>query len=290
MHINFAEQGSTLDEAMSWARACGYDGVEVRRRDLFGGLTDADYLDALCRAFDRSALESVVIGAPGVDLLQKDESSYQREMEVALDFYGQAVRRLPVVAINFLTGELRHPDPSVHLHDWHLHGSALAGEEDWTRLVRRAQSVAHRYGDLNLPVGVESHMRYVHDTLEATVRFLDQVGSPHIGATLDAGNILAMADPPSLPEMLEALAARTTIAHLKNFYRTFHGQVFMSRLRDGDVNHRQLVGGLLRAGFRGPWVIEAPGAGDRLSWAAEDLRYVLELFAQLGPSGDASGQ
>lgn len=290
MHINFAEQGSTLEEAMLWARDCGFDGIEVRRRDLFGGLPDSDYLDQLCRAFDRSGLGSVVIGAPGVDLLRKDESACMADMEAALDFYGRAARRLPVSAINFLAGELRHPDPSVHLHDWHRHGSALAGEEEWNRLLRRAKLVAPRFQELGLPVGVESHMRYVHDTLPATVRFLDEVGSPQIGVTLDAGNILAMADPPTMHEMLEAVGARTTIAHLKNFYRTFHGQVFMSRLRDGDVNHRQLVAGLLKAGFRGPWVIEAPGAGDRLSWAAEDLRYVRELLAQLGDGEAAPGE
>jgi sugar phosphate isomerase/epimerase len=123
-------------------------------------------------------------------------------------------------------------------------------------------------------------MRYLHDTLAATVRFLDAVDSPHVGVTLDAGNVLAMENSPSMDEMLAALAARTSIAHLKNFYRTFHGQVVMSRLKDGDVNNRQLLSGLLRAGFEGPFVIEAPGSGDRLAWAAEDLRYILELLEQ----------
>ena len=282
MHINFAEQGSTLEEAMRWARDCGFDGVEVRRRDLFGGLPDDRYLDLLCRAFDKSGLGAVVIGAPGVDMLKKDEAAFLKEMEAAHDFYRRAAGSLPVVAVNFLTGELRHPDPAVYVHDWHRHGSALATEEDWSRLVARAKEFVKIFAELDLPAGVESHMRFVHDTLAATVRFLDALGSSRVGVTLDAGNVLAMENPPSLEEMLAALAPRTTIAHLKNFYRTFHGQVFMSRLKDGDVNNRQLVGGLLRAGFHGPFVIEAPGSGDRLSWAGEDLRYVLELLEQTG--------
>jgi sugar phosphate isomerase/epimerase len=281
MHINFAEQGSSLEEGLRWARKCGYDGVEVRRRDLFGGLADSDYLDRLCLAFEASGLEKVIIGAPGVDLVQKDESASLRAAESAMEFYRQASGRLPVVAVNFLTGEMRHSDSSVHFHDWHLHGSALAGEEDWARIARRTKAFAEIFGELKLPAGVESHMRYLHDTLAATVRFLDAVDSPHVGATLDAGNILAMENPPTMDEMLAALASRTSIAHLKNFYRTFHGQVVMSRLKDGDVNNRQLVSGLLRAGFRGPIVIEAPGSGDRLSWAAEDLRYILELLEEV---------
>lgn len=280
MHINFAEQGSSLEEALRLARKCGYDGVEVRRRDLFGGLSDPDYLDRLCLAFDTSGLEEVIIGAPGVDLVQKDESASLRAAESAMEFYRQAARRLPVVAVNFLTGEMRHPDPSVHIHDWHLHGSALSDDEDWARIARRTKAFAEIFGELKLPAGVESHMRYVHDTLAATARFLEEVNSPHIGVTLDAGNVLAMDNPPTMEEMLAVLAGRTSIAHLKNFYRTFHGQVFMSRLKDGDVNNRQLVSGLLRAGFQGPFVIEAPGSGDRLSWAAEDLRYILELLEE----------
>jgi sugar phosphate isomerase/epimerase len=280
MHINFAEQGSSLEEGLRWARKCGYDGVEVRRRDLFGGLPDSDYLDRMCLAFDASGLEEVIIGGPGVDLVQKDEFAYQRAAESAMEFYRKAALRLPVIAVNFLTGEMRHSDPSVHIHDWHLHGSALADEADWSRITERTKAFAEVFGELRLPAGVESHMRYLHDTLAATVRFLDAVDSPHVGVTLDAGNVLAMENSPSMDEMLAALAARTSIAHLKNFYRTFHGQVVMSRLKDGDVNNRQLLSGLLRAGFEGPFVIEAPGSGDRLAWAAEDLRYILELLEQ----------
>jgi len=278
MHINFTEQGTPLDAALALAKSWGFDGVEVRRADLFGSMSDAAYFDGLCRAFDRSGLNALVLGAPAINLMQSDPAGRVAALADAMAFYEKARARLPVAAVNCLLGELRNPDPSVFIHDWHLHGSAIALEEHWEWAVSGGKILAAFLESVGWEAGLESHMRYLHDEIAPTLRLVEAIGSSNLGVTLDVGNLLMMKDPPTLETCVSRLAPRTKMTHLKNIVRTFHGEVAGARLKDGDINNRQFLRLLRDAGVGGILTIEAPSPGDRLAWAPEDLDYVRSLL------------
>ena len=82
------------------------------------------------------------------------------------------------------------------------------------------------------------------------VDFIDEIGSPYIGAYFDVGNVVAF----SWPEAwIDALGARIHHVHVKDFKRNGHlnsGGAFVD-LGEGDVNWKDVIHALRHAGFKG---------------------------------------
>ncbi len=49
---------------------------------------------------------------------------------------------------------------------------------------------------VDIRFGFETHMVYLHDTVEATRRLVTRIGRPSIGVNLDYGNIVDFPDHP----------------------------------------------------------------------------------------------
>jgi hypothetical protein len=105
----------------------------------------------------------------------------------------------------------------------------LGGLEGWQRhLAQTAKSlkaIAPQAEDLGISVGVENHQ----DATSADLIWLcEEVGSPNIGVTLDAGNPLAVAEDPVI--FAERILPYLVHVHLKDYrmvatesgYRLFH--------------------------------------------------------------------
>lgn len=283
MHVNYCEQGQTVEEICQKAVAWGYDGVEFRRKRSGVEETNEAYLDELEMGVKASGLKHVVFGYPGPLLIKEDAGERERDVEEAIAFYRHVNERLGVNTVNLLTGALHNPDKSVPYFDYTKHGSFIVTDEQWAWQVKGCQDMADGLKDVDIRFGFETHMVYVHDTAEAARRLVDDIDRPSIGVNLDYGNIIGYRKRPSLPEAIEMLADKLYYVHLKNAAPLRGAPGLMpTALAEGQINNREFVRLLIEAGYDGPLCVEAPRGGDREWYTVQDLAYLKSVLKDLG--------
>ncbi len=283
MHVNYCEQGQTVSEICRKAAAWGFDGVEFRRRRSGVEESTEDYLAELEEGVEAAGLKHVLFGYPGPLLVKEDAAERDREVEDAIAFYRHVSERLGVRTVNLLTGALRNPDSSIPYSQYTSHGSFTATEEQWEWQVDGCRRMADGLDDLEIRFGFETHMVYLHDTVDAARQLVERIGRPSIGVNLDYGNMVEFDERPSLEEAVRSLGDRIHYVHLKNSAPLRGGAGRLpTGLGEGEINNRQFVRLLMEIGYDGPICVEAPRPGDREWYAQQDLAYVRALLADLG--------
>ncbi len=283
MHVNYCEQGQTVEEICRKAAGWGFDGVEFRRHRTDVQETTEEYLDALEKGVKASRLKQVLFGYPGPLLVKEDAGERKREVERAIEFYRHVADRFGVRTVNLLTGGLHNPDKSVPYFEYTRHGSFIVTDEQWEWQVKGCQDMADGLKGVPIRFGFETHMVYVHDTVEAAKRLVKEIDRPSIGVNLDYGNIIGFDKHPSLEEAVNQLGDRIYYVHLKNSapLRGAPGRL-ATALGEGEINNRQFVRLLMEIGYKGPLCVEAPRPGDREWYAVQDLAYLKSVLADLG--------
>jgi len=283
MHINYCEQGQTLEDLCRKAADWGFDGIEFRRKR--GGVeeTTEEYLDALEAGVKAAGIEHVLFGFPGPLLVNPDAAERDEEVRDAVAFYKHVSERLGVKTVNLLTGVLKNSDTSIPYSDFVKHGSFIATDEHWEWQVKGCQDMADSLKDVDIRFGFETHMVYMHDTVDAAMKLVTRIDRPSIGVNLDYGNIIFYDEHPSLDAAVEAVRGKLHYVHLKNSapVRGTPARLATS-LSEGEINNRQFVRRLIQIGYDGPICIEAPRGGDREWFAQQDLAYVRALLKDLG--------
>ncbi len=269
MHVNYCEQGQTVEQICRKAAAWGFDGVEFRRRRDGIEETTEEYLDMLEKGVKASGLKQVLFGSPGPLLVKEDAGEREREVEEAIAFYGHVAERFSVRTVNLLTGWLGIPDPPT--------------DEQWGWQVKGCRDMADGLEGVDIRFGFETHRGYVHDTVESTKKLLEEIDRPSIGGNLDYGNMMGREDRPSLEEAVRAFGDKLHYVHLKNSasLRRAQGRI-ATALGEGQINNRQFVQLLMETGYDGPICVEAPRPGDREWFAQQDLAYIKSVLADLG--------
>jgi len=283
MHVNYCEQGQTVEEICRKAAGWGFDGVEFRRERTDVEETTEEYLDALDKGVQASGLEHVLFGYPGPLLVKEDAGEREREVQEAIAFYRHVAERFGVRTVNLLTGGLRNPDSSVAYSDYTKHGSFIATEEQWQWHIKGCQDMADGLEDVDIRFGFETHRVYLHDTVEAVRKLVARIDRPSIGANLDYGNVSGQKERPTLEEAVRAFGDKLYYVHLKNStaLRGGGGRI-ATALAEGQINNRQFVQLLMEIGYDGPICVEAPRSGDREWFAQQDLAYIRSVLADLG--------
>ena len=95
--------------------------------------------------------------------------------------------------------------------------TADAGEDDWARTIRRLRSAASEAGERGIGLALEFHSGTLAVTAPATLRLLDEVGSPHL-STYWQPTVAASVD--AVLEEYRVLAARTSAVHVFSWWPT----------------------------------------------------------------------
>jgi sugar phosphate isomerase/epimerase len=281
MHVNYCEQGQSLDDLCRKAVDWGFDGVEFRRKRIGIEETPEAYLDALAQAVARSGLRQVSFGWPTLEVMTPDAAKREAEVELAARFYELAARRFRLTVCNAFTGSLINPDPIVPATDYHRHGSGCATKEHWHWAVSSFQALVARTQPLGIRFAFETHMQYLHDLPAAAKRLVEAIGAPNVGINLDYANTLLFPNPPSVRAAIEACGDKLFLVHLKNLIVLTGADHLRVGLADGQINHRELLRGLKEAGYTGPLCLEAPRPGDREWFAQQDLAYLKSLLKEM---------
>lgn len=282
MHVNYCEQGQTIEEMCRKAVQWGYDGIEFRSSRRGVAESMQEYLDAIAASVERSGLRHVLFGGPGPDLMNPDADVRAQEIERISTFYERAAGRFPLTVCNVMTGNLRNPDPSTPPREFELHGSGAATPDHWQWAVDGFKPLAALAQRLQLRLAFETHPNYLHDTVEATLKLVRGISAPMVGVNLDYGNLIHFKETPSLKRTVDETQEVLYLVHLKNSIGLGDAQRFPTGLGDGEINNREFLSLLKAQGYDGPLCIEAPRSGDREHFAQQDLAYIKSLLDDLG--------
>lgn len=279
MHVNYCEQGQTIDEMCQKAVEWGFDGIEFRR--VRNGIQEEPeaYLDQIAAAVSRSGLQHVIFGSPGPSLATSDAHVREQEIAQTVHFYRLASERFKLTVNNTMAGSLTNKDYSGREYD--KHGSAAATEEQWQYAAEGFKVLGDLAAELGFRFAFETHMNYIHDLPAPTKKLIDMIDKPAVGANLDYGNAVYFQKVPNLKESIDLLGDRLYYVHLKNSISIGGGGRSATGLADGEINHRQYLQLLKQAGYEGPIGIEAPRQGDREWFAQADLAYLKQLLRDL---------
>ena len=283
MHITYCEQGQEISDVCRKAADWGFDGVEFRRRRIDIPETQDAYLDALEAGVRASGLRNVLFGYPGPLLTGEDAGEREREVQEAIAFYRHVAGRFKTRTANLLTGGLRNPDPAVPYHEYTRHGSFIATPEQWDWQVKGCRDLADGLAGVDIRFAFETHMVYLHDTIDAVKKLVTRIDRRSIGVNLDYGNLIDFPEHPSPEECLQSLSGMLYYVHLKNScsVRGAPGRI-PTGLGDGEINTRHLLRLLRASGYEGPLCLEGPRPGDREWFAQADIAYLKRLLADLG--------
>lgn len=285
MHVNYCEQGQTLEEMCEKAVGWGYDGIEFRRARNGVDETPEQYLDAVATAVEKSGLKQPMFGGPGVDMAADDAGVRAQEVEDGLAFYRLAAERFELNVCNTSPGALRSKDPDAPSWAYDKSGSGAAEDKHFEWAAEGFRELGALAQELGFKLAFETHMGCLADLPEPTARLLEMIGSPAVGANLDYGNMVYFPQPPSLTDAVNLLAGSTHMLHLKNVYSVAAAErniMIPCPLGDGIINHREMFGLLRETGFDGPVCVEAPRGGDREWFAQQDIAYVRSVLDDMG--------
>lgn len=282
MHVNYCEQGQSIEEMCLKAVEWGFQGIEFRRERKGQPLPAERYLDEITAAKAKSGLQYVLFGGPGPDLMTADAEKREADLVACERFYTLAAERFALSVCNIMAGSLRNPDSSIPYADYSKHGSAVATEQHW----RQATEGFRRLGDLAARLGFrfafETHMGYLHDLPAVTKRLVDQIDRPSVGINLDYGNVVYFKGAPAIKDAIAICADKLYYVHLKNSVGLPGGVRHAAGLGEGDINQREFLRELRRSGYNGFLCVEAPRAGDREWYAKQDIAYIQSVLSDLG--------
>lgn len=289
MHVNYCEQGQTLEEMCKKAVDWGFDGIEFRRQryDQNWKLIQEDpkiYLDTIVAGAKKAGLKHVLFGGPGVDLMAGDPAKREKEIENAINFFRLAAKRVKLTVCNTMTGELKNPDKNIPYtyNTYNKHGSFVATQTQWQAAVDGFKKLGKMAEELGFKFAFETHMGYLHDYPLVAKDLVDRIDSPAVGVNLDYGNAFEMPDNPPLADTIKKIANRIYYVHLKNAVSLPNGGYLATGLADGEINHREYLKLLMEIGYTGPVCVEAPRSGDREWFAQGDAVYIRKLMQELG--------
>ena len=282
LHVNYVEQGQTIDEMCERATRWGFDGIEFRRKRSSAPQPAKEYLDAIAAAQDKHGLKRVIFGGPGPNLMLPDADARKQEVDEYVEFWRLAAPRFELDVSNTMCGSLLNPAAEADYADYRLHGSFIATDDHYARAAEGFRQVAAVIEELGVRLAFETHMCYLHDVPASAMKLVEMIGSPAVGVNLDYVNISCIPGQPSLAECIEILGDRLYYVHLKNHMALRTGAYVRCGLGEGDTNNREFLRLLKARGYDGPLCIEAPRPGDREWFAQQDLAYLRSVMADLG--------
>lgn len=255
-----------LESAFKCALRFGWDGMELQGAH-FDQVNLGSELDRCMEIGEKYATPIHCIDF-SADFISDDP-------KIALESVELVERNIAVCAeksiflMNGLTGYLV-ADPQ----NFGKNGSTLATDTHYERAAEALRHLGNVASDQGVRLTLEIHMNTIHDTVASTARLLDLVGSDHVLANPDPGNMFSTSTAEKSPEALDALAGRIGYFHLKNCLEENGFYSYSVRLADGHIDTYRYLEKLDALDYNGAVCIEYCGAGDPQVAAQRDIQYL----------------
>jgi len=281
MHINYCEQGQSIEEICKIASTIGFDGIEFRRKRTGVVEEPKDYLDEIAKYTKQYGIKYVLFGG-GINVMTQDKDVREKEIASYNEFVDLASERLPLSINNIFTGGLTDKDKPMNDYSYGLHGSFCAQDWHWEVAAESCQKVSDHCKQYDIKFAFETHMNYIHDLAESAMKLVNMIDRDNFGVNLDYGNSFFFTGVLPLDKAIELCGDKLFYTHMKNYQpiTSRSGPVWRlpTALGDGATNHRQYVKKLKEIGFDGLIGIEAPRPGDRHWYAECDYKYIKSVL------------
>ena len=281
MHVNYGEVrfnsfgSNTIDDVCSMAAELGFDGIEFRAAPQIE-LKDMpfdDFLALIAKSVKKYDIKMPLFST----ILAKSASENKAEREEQAKTMLEKVQKIHDIfgttLFNTCGTTFLSKDPAVPSTAMECHGSAVATQDQWDWTVETYQMVAKGLEKMGVKFAFETHMKYLHDTPEATKKLVDLIDSPSVGINMDFGNTVYFPEYPSVEETIDLYGDKLFYTHLKNSVAKPGGGRTPIALSQGEINHRTYLKKLKAVGFDGVIGIEGNRPGDRYWYAKDDLAY-----------------
>lgn len=281
MHINYFEQGQSIEYTVRRAKELGYDGIEFRRKRSGVDETPEQYIGEIRRCVKLYGLGHVLFGSPGVNAMTNDKDAIRSEIDEYKRFLDLTDGFSEFSLVNFMTGWISAPK-SADAKDFEYEkmGSSCAEDRQWESAAVVCRELADYAPQISF--AFETHMGFIHDLAESAKKLVDMIDRPNFGVNLDYGNAVYFAPGAysTLDKSIDRCGEKLFYTHLKNSIPGIPRRTPTS-LSQGEINHRAYLKKLLAAGFNGFIGIEAPRPGDREWFAREDIEYLKALIGDI---------
>ena len=281
MHINFGEiqyanyGNKSIADICKMAADIGYDGIEFREQppvELRDSLSFGEYLGQIAQAKKDTGLSHIMLGIHVIECMSTDKDTRLKCAADAVERMRMANDILGTTVFNCLSCDVYSPIKTKTRLGYEFHGSSAATEEQWKLTADTFQYIGKELEIIGARLAFETHMNYIHDLPESSMRLVRMIDSPMIGINMDFGNTVYFPEHPSVSETIDIYGDKLFYTHLKN--STLVGDVRLpAALSDGEINHRIYLTKLKEVGYSGPIGIEAPRPGDRCWFAQKDFEY-----------------
>lgn len=281
MHVNYCEQGQTVEEICQKAVDWGFDGVEFRRKRTKVNESVEEYIGAIEKGVKKTGLKTVIFGGPGANLADPDPLVRENEITEMMNFFKLASKSFKLTVCNTMAGPLLNPDKTIPYSDYDKQGSSIATEQQWKWATEGFKTLGEMAEELKFKFAFEAHMGYIHDLPQAAGKLANLIDLPSVGVNLDYGNTVYFKEIPSLADAIKGLKDKLYYVHLKNSLGLRDGSRLPTGLGEGEINHREYIKLLKENNYRGPVCIEAPRGGDREWYAKQDIAYIKSVINEV---------
>jgi len=259
-----------FEDVVAFARSTGFDGLEIHMAHFNPARVETELAARMGHATVRD-LPSLCMDFKA-DLINAD-AAVRETAAGLLRRQVETAARCGMPMLNGFTGFLTGADPA----DFRRNGSAIATDAHYARCAELLRPVARLAEDLGPTLLLEVHMNTIHDTLAATQRLIEAVGSPALQATLDPGNSIATRPADLDAATLKAFMPHVGHVHLKNARVAGEWADYSVGLAEGDVNVAAFLKQLKQFGYTGVLSLEYVGEGDPEAALISDLAYVRDV-------------
>lgn len=266
-----------------WARAAGFDGVDISDSWNLRNLPPHELADIGARVQD-AGLALPTLSSMGKTLHAPDLGAHNLASLLASLDVAHALE-VPLVNLSLSTPRIPGVTPTFGVANT-PGGSRGASDQDFDITIQRLQTLCRKADTLGIRLSLELHDRSLADSPASLIRILDAVGSDTLGANPDLTNGYRAYDTPddTWQSTLEQLAPRTNLWHINNLQRVHVPDIARSvfveaALGEGDIDYRWALNVMRHAGFDGWVVIENKSSRDTFELSQAGIRYMKALLS-----------
>jgi sugar phosphate isomerase/epimerase len=278
LHVNYYEGKGRLHKLFELARQYGYDGVELRWKYAFDDFNQIAYLQEVAALKSKYPEMEIVFGGV-VDFCRGKKDEVEKVTGEYLDFLGWAAKECGTRVMNLCTGVLVADKGDYYA--FHSNGSAMASDNDYERAAAGLRIVGDMAATKGILIALETHNCYLHDTATSCNKLMELAHHDAVGLNYDHGNIFINRNGESIADVFNLIGCKIYYAHLKNLLKpagmALPGGFAPTRLKDGHINNREIVGRLQDSLRSGMLALEYPCSGDGILAVKEDMEYMRSL-------------
>jgi sugar phosphate isomerase/epimerase len=278
LHVNYYEGKGRLRHLFELARQHKYDGVELRWKYGYDDFNQVSYQQEVA-ALKSQYPEMEIVFSGAVDFCRGRKEDVEKATGEYLDFFRWAAKECGTKVMNFFTGELVAKNSDYC--EFHANGSAIASDRDYEQAAAGLRLIGDAAAAKGVLIALETHNCFLHDTATSCRKLMEFTNHDAIGVNYDQGNISIHRHGESIPDVFRLVGDKIYYAHLKNIITpmgmALPGGFIVTRLKDGHINTRDIVGRLRDSLRSGMLALEYPCPGDGILAAKEDMEYMRSL-------------